>query len=318
MRVPRDLGPRTFGEVLDGTFLLYRRHFGLLMLLTLIVSAMSLIGAALTAEDSGEALANYFRVAMRGPQGPGNDAAMVHFRNLMNAASEMQVMILAQAVFQAVSRGGSLAVAAIVVADLLAGRGVPTAGNVLRRALPRLPATIFGPFLLQSVVGALACLCLPLYVAFAALVLAQPVIATVEIGRFEARIRASMQQTGRFSSLPGKALLYAVILPLVITVDSTMRCCSLSWHLPAIGRATAFMMLLYGCGFVLQSVLGSGIAWFDRSLESAFWAQHYGELLILPAYGIGATLWYADLLVRRDGADLERTLEELREGTALA
>ena len=35
-----------------------------------------------------------------------------------------------------------------------------------------------------------------------------------------------------------------------------------------------------------------------------FWLNHYCEVLFLPVVGISITLWYVDLRVRREAADL--------------
>lgn len=308
MRVPPDLGPRTFGELLDGAFVVYRRHFGYLLLLALLVSAPALIGSALFADVAAEATANYVRIAMNQPVGASPDELSAHFGRLIEALLELQLPVLAGALLQALSRGGTMALAAILVHAILAGNERPAATVALRRMLPRLPAIVLGPFVLQLGVSFLICCCLPAYVVVVVLLLAQPVIAMLEVGRLETRVREGMADGGALGSVVLLPLAYLVVIPAATIIDSTVRSIGLTWGARSVARGTAFTFALYMFGALLTgAVMGVG-QYFDQSGAVGFWAQHYGELLVLPAYGVGTTLWYFDLRVRREGLDLEAAL----------
>ena len=56
-------------------------------------------------------------------------------------------------------------------------------------------------------------------------------------------------------------------------------------------------------GFFVSGVAGTVSGIFESG-ALFFWLNHYCEVVFLPIVGISVTLWYVDLRVRREAADL--------------
>ena len=68
-----DLRPRTVGELLDGSFFLYRRYFGRFLIVATAVSLPTLIVAGVTAEQSTEILRKAFEASFENARNPEPD-----------------------------------------------------------------------------------------------------------------------------------------------------------------------------------------------------------------------------------------------------
>ncbi len=294
-----DLRPRTVAELLDGSFFLYRRHFGRLLMTVTLLSVPTLVIAALTARFATDALRTVFESLVesstRNPQKYDFGAQL---RDQFTMQSQMLPVSVLMSVLQSVSRGGSVAVMAVAAAFAVNRETLPSAVAILRRAAPRVPGAILA-HLLQAVVGLspLGC-CLPLLIVAIVVVTPVPAILMFEQGALETRLRRSVG-----ASLPGRVGL-AVMLPFAQVADATLRALSLGWHALTLVRGTwlVFVVGTFLSFFVLAAATGVGL--LADSWELGFWANHYCEVLFLPVYGVAVVLWYLDLRVRREGADL--------------
>ena len=153
MPLGSDLRPRTVGELLDGSFFLYRRYFGRFLIVATIVSLPTLIVAGLTAEQSTEVLRDAFESAFENARHPETD-----FMKAMSKQPAMdpkfQVMSLLATALQSLSRGAATAAMAVATAYAVRRETMPGAREIVRRALPRMPAAVLA-YAFQSAFGVL-------------------------------------------------------------------------------------------------------------------------------------------------------------------
>ncbi len=290
------LRPRTVGELLDGSFVLYRRHFGKLLLVATLVSLPALVVAGVTAEESTAVLSNVLYDTLESARrNQGN--LLQHLRDSLQSAEGLERLSVISALIQAVSRGGAAAAMAVVVGAVAAGQAPPGWWQILRRSLPRMHAAILAQAILGLLTGVFCC-CLPLGILANVISMPFAAIAVLERGRVETRVTNAL--TGR--GTPG--WLASLLAAPAVLVDATARCFALSWHPMTIGRGTIYVGFLMLFVSVFVSAVSVALALLIDSVAAVYWVQHYAEVLFLPISGIGAALWYIDLRVRREALDL--------------
>ena len=288
--------PRTVGELLDGSFFFYRKHFGRFLLLATIVSLPTLIVAGVTAEAAADVLRDAFQTSLDSIVHPKQDPIEA-LQEQLALNMRTQTYGLIATLLQALSRGGVIAVMAITTFAALEGRSVPGVRETLRRALPRMPAAVLA-YTCQAFLGPFLLCCPPGGVVLLVLITPAPVLVMFEVGAVERGVRAMLPAGALGVLIKGVALAPAQV------IDATFRSLILGWHAVTIVRGTSFVFFigLFVSLFVgavtgaVTAVLDSGAAWF--------WLNHYCEVLFLPIVGISVTLWYFDLRIRREAADL--------------
>lgn len=294
-----DLRPRTVGELLDGSFFLYRRYFGRFLLVATIVSLPALVMAGLTAEMSGDALRDYFQStydSLRVDQKPTLEDTFAR----MNTSARFQVFALLGALLQSLSRGASVAMMAVATAAAISGETMPRAREILRRGWARAPGAILA-YVSQATMGAAMLpffCCLPIVIVITVLLTPVPALVMFERGAIEMEIRRRAPR-GAVG-----LLVKALLLPPAQVIDATLRSFVLGWHAATIARGTAYVFFVLTFVGVFVSGVAGAVAGLFESEALFFWLNHYCEVLFLPVVGISITLWYVDLRVRREAADL--------------
>lgn len=289
-----DLKPRTVGELLDAAFYVYRRQFFRLAALAVVVSVPALVIVTLNADAAAEAAGQFwdwFQTAMRQPEKQKDFAAF--FREEMRVLAKIQPLAILSQALSALSRASAFVCMAIAGSAALRREKAPPFLELLRQGAPRFAPAVLAQFVLDYFVGiGYACCIVPGIIL--AVVAAPTVVAiTLERGRFETSVRARMPAAIRWA-----------VLPFVIAVDGFVRALTLSMHGPTIARGTAFICFLMIFVSVVDTVAAGAATLFVSTGSGWFWAQHYGETVFLPAWGLGLAFWYADLRVRREGLDL--------------
>jgi hypothetical protein len=287
------------GELLDGSFFLYRKHFGRFLLVATAVSLPTLVLAGLMAEESADALRDYLQstydsVTVR------KDPSLEDTFSQWGANMRFQVAAMIGTLLQSLSRGAAVATMAVATAAALNGHSMPGAREILRRSWRRAPAAILA-YVSQAMMGVallpLLC-CLPIMVIITVLLTPVPALVMFERGPIERELRGH---------LPGGVvglMLKACFLPLAQVIDATLRSFVLGWHAATIARGTSFVFfLLLFVSFFVSGVAGAVAGLFDSG-ALFFWLNHYCEVVFLPIVGISITLWYVDLRVRREAVDL--------------
>ncbi len=291
-----DLRPRTVGELLDGSFFLYRRYFGRFLLVATLVSLPTLVVAGLTAEKSTEILRQAFDAWFQNVRHPEPDP----IKAMMNQPAfdpEFQMMSLIAAALQSLSRGAATATMAVATAFAVRREAMPGAIAIVKRALPRIPAAVLA-YAFHSTFGFLIVCCPPIGIILMVLLTPIPALIMFEQGAVERELRAHLP-TG-----PIGTLVKICTLPLAQLLDGTLRSLTLSWHAATVARGTLYVFFVYlFVGFFVQAASG-GISALIGSESAWFWINHYAEVVFLPVVGISVTLWYIDLRIRREGADL--------------
>lgn len=291
-----DLRPRTVGELLDGSFFLYRRYFGRFLLLATIVSLPTLILAGVTAETSADIIREAFQSSFDSIRHPKTDP-MEALNEQLAMNLRTQAYSLLSTLLQALSRGGVIAVMAITTWAAVHRQPMPGIRETLRRAAPRIPAAVLA-YASQAFLGFLLVCCMPIGVIALVVVTPAPALVMFERGGTERALRGALPR-GAVGML-----LKAVLLPPAQVIDATLRSILLGWHAATIGRGTCYVFFVYlFVTFFVVAVTSAGAAVLD-SMATLFWLNHYCEVLFLPVVGISVTLWYVDLRVRREAADL--------------
>lgn len=299
MASPSDLRPRTVGELLDGSFFLYRRYFGRFLIVATVVSLRALVIAGLTAKESTDVLRDAWQNMVDSVRHPKTDPFEA-FREQLDLNVRIQIVAFVSAILQSFSRGAAVATMAVATWAAVNRLPMPGARGILRSALPRLPGAALA-FVAQSAIGMalgpLVC-CLPLVIIVTVLLTPVPAIVMFEQGALEQSLRSRLPRG------PLGLAVKAVALPAAQVIDGTLRGFTLGWHAGTIARGTSYVFFV----MLFVSFFVSAIAWVVAELfESGaawFWMQHYCEVVFLPVVGISVTLWYVDLRVRREAADL--------------
>jgi len=291
-----DLRPRSVGELLDGSFFLYRRYFGRFLIVATVVSLPTLIVAGVTAEQSTQVLREAMAASFENARHPETDLLKV-IANQPAMDPDFQMMSFLANVLQSLSRGAATATMAVATAYAVSRKAMPSAREIILKALPRIPAAVFAYFF-QSMFAVLVVCCMPLGIMVLVLLTPIPALIMFERGPVEREVRAFLPAG------PIGLPLKAISLPVAQLIDGTLRSLTLSWHARTVARGTLYVFFVFlFVGFFVQAVSG-GIAALVGSGSIWFWVNHYAEVIFLPIVGISVTLWYIDLRIRREGADL--------------
>lgn len=298
------LRPRTVGEILDASFVLYRRRFGSLLLATTILSLPTLVVAIVLSEPAGLAFhdymgaaTDYFRASARSAK-PDFEA----FDRVMDAMPGVQLYALVSSLMQALSRGGACVAGALVAAAAVRGEPTPGTWALVRASLPYVAAATFvhSALALAGVIAGGCCILLPGVLLLTAALAPACAMLVLERAPSADRVRAW--------DLPPVIgpVVRGIALPFAQTGHVLGRAFRLSLHAMTLVRGTfcTFAVLVLVSIVVSVVVLLGG--WGFRSFGVAYVLQHYAEVIFLPVIGLSFALWYFDLRVRREGADLER------------
>jgi hypothetical protein len=289
---PADLRPRTVGEILDASFVLYRRSFGSLLLACTILSIPTLLVAVILARPAGDAFTGYVEAAFEYAKSSARDQGRVSrqtteaVRRMLESSLDVQIWSSLSALLQSLSRGGACLVGAIAARAAITGEPLPGPWALVRQSLPALAAATALQLLvtLVTLATSLCCVLLPVAVVFGAAL--TPACAVV-----------LLERPGE-----GRGVWGRTVAGVGAGVSRSLR---LSWHGMTIVRGSTFVMIVL---VLVSTVVGAAsIAGYALSSSFAvpFALQHYAEVLFLPVIGGGFALWYYDLRVRREGADFE-------------
>jgi hypothetical protein len=295
-----DLRPRTIGELLDASFTVYRRAFVRLVLVATVVSVPSMLVATIWAGAAADAMRSYVAILEDMVRHPSQDATKA-VEAMFSAVGKILPISLLGNLLQAVSRGASAVAMALAASAAIRREPMPSARDMLRTALPRMPAAVLAQLFLDFAWSSLMCCCLvPGIVAFVLLVAAPAAIA-LEVGPSERALEAAAARGGALRTFAW------LLRPVVAAVDGLIRSATLCFTGAAIARGTVFTFFLFLFVSVFLGVVVFATSAATGSDASWFWAQHYAEVLFLPVLGLGRALWYFDLVARREGADLAPT-----------
>jgi hypothetical protein len=210
---------------------------------------------------------------------------------------KFQLMSFMATLLQSLSRGAATATMAVATAFAVSRETMPSASAIIRRAGPRIPAAVLA-YAFQSMFTVLMVCCTPIGVVIMVLLTPIPAVIMFEQGAVEREARTLLP-----AGLLG-TVLKAFLLPIAQLIDGTLRSLTLSWHAATVARGSIYVFFVFlFVSFFSQAVSGSvAIVVEDGSIW--FWMNHYAEVIFLPIVGISVTLWYIDLRIRREGADL--------------
>lgn len=287
-----DLKPRTVGELLDAAFCVYRRQFGRLLLIAVIVSAPALVVSTVFADAAAAAARDWWGMISQSSRSNHGDFGKA-LDDSMRAAGELQPFILLSGLLQSMERAaGVVTMAAVAAAATRRQRAAPVL-KILREAAPRLPAAILVQSLLDYVLG-MCMTCPPIGFVLTILFSCTTVAIALEVGPMETSAR---------QGLP--ALVRWAVVPFATAFDGLARSVRLNANGPSLGRGTLYLFFLLTFVGIADVAAVSLATIFVSTSGGWFWAQHYAEALFLPAWGLGVAFWYVDLRVRREGLDLQ-------------
>lgn len=293
-----DLRPRTVGEILDASFVLYRKRFGALLLASTVLSIPTLVAAVLLSEGAGEALGGYLSAGVRYVEASGSSGGRVSpavtkaLSTMMDQARDVQVYTLISAGFQALSRAGACLAGALIAFAAVQRRPTPTGWAMVRGSLPKLVAAT-GIQVAAALVGAMCAICFPIPIFVGTLVAPVCALMIAETGPQQAAV-------ARWGFAP----LRWAVLPFACAIDAIGRTFTLSMHGMTLLRGTFLMSVVLFFVSAIVSVLSLAAGFVASSMGVWYVANHYAEVLFLPVIGIAFALWYVDLRVRREGLDL--------------
>jgi hypothetical protein len=287
-----DLRPRTVGELLDAAFFVYRSQFARLLLVAVVVSLPGVLSATLLAEDASAASAAFLDKTLENMSRRDGDF-VASFQRSLEANALIQPYLLLSSVMQAFARSAGIVTMSFVAAAALRRARAPGLGALLRASAPRIPAAFLTQILIDNVTGICLPCCPPVGICLLALFGCTVVAIAEGPGPMEGALRRALP-----------AWIAWIPQPFVAALDGVVRSVHLSANAHALMRGMGFFSLLL---LFLSVVFGSATAVATLASGSKgawYWAQSYAEALFLPVWGLGVSLWYADLRARREGADL--------------
>lgn len=272
---PLPMHPMTVGDVLDGSFKLFKANARTLILVTAavvvplqIVSSFALRGQfQFGVLDALDAVNDPTVAQSIADQQQGSGAEI-----LLGALTAFLGLLVTPFVAGAVSR---------VVADSYLGREL-AAGDALRAAARRFPA-LLGAFVLVHLAelgGFLLCV-LPALALMAMYTMVAPAIAIEELGPIEGMRRSWRLARPRFWPVLGISLLAGFI-------------------------ANALGQILGTIPTLFAIVLGGSFAWVGVAVAGTL-----TQIISLPIVTIAATLLYFDGRIRHEGFDLQIMASDL-------
>jgi len=288
------LRPRTCGEILDSSFTFYRRRFWTLLAVSTVFALPALAGSLLlaggveaavsgTVDRFGEYMHEVNRAHGRWDQGVFDS-----YLRVLESATTLNWYMYASALAQAVARGGICVACALAVARVV--RGEPSVGalRLVRESIPLL-AGATAVWLMVPLVSMFCGICPP-FMLFVQAVLA-PGCAVLALERPDLAARG-----GFFS----RVVRNTFVAPIV----AVGRCFGLSMHGMTLVRGSFVVAAILMFVGVVVGVLSLAAGLLAESVGIGFVANQYAEVLFLPVVGTCCALWYMDLIVRREGADL--------------
>lgn len=286
-----DLKPRTIGEILDAAFNVYRGQFARLALAGILVSIPAVVIAAIFSKDAAAALRSYTTMMEDYATHPQSDP-FAQMKLVFDAMGQLvPISVLAFALL-ALSRA-TVAVAMARVADAALSRELAApVGGLLRGSLRFVVPAFVIELLFDMSVSQLTCCCPPLGLWLAVVLLPAPAILVLERGPLAQRL----------ASAP--AVVRVPLWPFAACIDTVSRAVTLSWQAAIVGRAIAFLTFLIGFLMIFESAATTPLSVLAPDSGHWYWVQHCAEAVLLPLVGLGRALWYFELRVRREGADL--------------
>jgi hypothetical protein len=255
----------TVGDVLDGSFKLFKANARTLVLATAaVVVPLQVVTAFVLRSQFDVGFLNLFR----------DPTLAESVANEQQSISQLVLSVITGVIAALVTPFIAGAVSRVVAASYL-GREIGPA-EALKAALRRFPA-LLGAFVLVhllELVGFILCI-LPGIALMAMFVLVAPAIAVEEIGPVAAMKRSWNLVRPRFWPVLGISLLVGLIANILGQI---------------LGTAPALIAL----------VLGGGFAWIGVALSGVL-----SQLIALPIVTIAATLLYFDGRIRHEGFDLQ-------------
>ena len=270
---PLPLHPMTVGDVLDGSFKLFKANARTLILVTAAaVIPLQLLTSFALRDQFDVGLFNVFR----------DPTVAEAFAEEQDSMAQVITSLVAFAVSALVTPFIAGAVARVVAASYL-GSDI-SAGVALRAATRRFPA-LLGSFLLVHLLEIPAyMLCiLPGVALMAMFVLVAPAVAVEELGAIDAMRRSWNLVRPRFWPVLGIALLAGFIANALGQI---------------LGTLPGLIAVFFGGTFAWLGVAASGVL---------------SQLVSLPIVTITATLLYFDARIRHEGFDLQIMASELAQ-----
>ena len=289
---PRDLRPRTVGELLDAAFFVYRRHFARLALVGILVSVPAVVLAACYSREAAAAVRD-FTEKMTEAGKPGRDPfdALERMKNAYGSIVPTSLLALA---LQAASRAAAALAMTPVALAALRRETPPAVREIARGTWTRLPAAFVLQLAFDLVWTAFSCCCPPIGLVLGVALAPTAAILALERGPMETSLRASVP-----------ALVAAPIAQFAACLDALARGMRLSFRAAVFGRGVVFFGVLLSFVWIFAAAVTTPVTVLARESGHWFWVQHCAEMLFLPVLGLARAFWYFDLLARREGADLE-------------
>jgi hypothetical protein len=287
-----DLKPRTVGEILDAAFYVYRAQFVRLALVSLIASLPALVVATILAGDAAAAARNWYTAITESARTNRGDFEAA-LKDSMNAAYTLQPFAILSSVLQSIARATGVVTMCLVADAAVRRERAASVGAVLGAALPRLPAAIGVQIVADYFLGTCLGCCPPLGIVLLVFLCCAGAAIALERGPIETAARASLPAALRWAALPFAAAL-----------DGVVRSVRLHLNGPTLARGSMFVFFLLSFVGIVNLGAAALATIFVSTSGGWFWAQHYSEALIGPVWGLSIALWFHDLRVRREGADL--------------
>lgn len=288
------LQPMSLGQILDGAFTLYRRHFGSMVGIMVVLYGPVMIGFAIVVGS----LITY------APETPDVGAAL--------AFSGLLFTLLVVALLAYTAAEGALTKA---VSDVFL-TGTTSLGSACVAALGRLLHLVGGAFLKLAVFLAATLagglLLIPLVIALTVAGASQAVVGI-------AATAAGLLVVGAAMSI-GFAVVFAVTPVIMLEREGPVRAVARSTRLSR-GRWIRILAVL-GVAFLIGSVLGGGgallLLWLVPNPIASQVLQQVVAIVFAPYYAICVVLLYYDARMRSEGFDLEVMARQLHpeEGPA--
>jgi hypothetical protein len=285
--------PRTVGELLDAAFTVYRRQFARLALVAIVISAPTVVVAAIYSSDAAAALREFTATVQDNANSNAQDPWQTLTRMLGAWGRLIPTSLLGFGLTALARAATALAMTPVVVAALRRAPA-PGLGEIARTTAARIVPAFVLQLAFDLSWSTLSCCCPPVGLFVAALLGPACAILVTERGPAETRLRAAVPA---FIAWP--------LVPFAACGHALVRGAQLSWDIRVFLRGVAFFTVLLLFIGTFTSAVTVPVAESTKESGHWFWVQHCAEMLFLPVVGLGRALWHFDLLARREGLDLE-------------
>ena len=290
--------PRSATEIVDGAVQLIRPHFGYFIRIAAIGAIPALISAVVSLLL--------------------NQGSTLDMTTLLRRQTEVIPLLLTLLVYVfAAVQSGAIVTGALAV---LRGDTLPSVWSTFMSAFRRLPALV-GAYLLLIVMFVLALLPLFLILGLAAMgtgvtALSGSSTSTIIAGAIFAVIALVIV------AFLGATLFAQSVLMTTLVITERIGPFAALQRSQMLSRGNyALLAKTYGLVLLIMTVLGTGMAFVTISfLEQQQLVQSIFSVLFIPVAPIVGSIGlvsYADLRVRREGADLDASLDALTSASAL-